>query len=436
MQASRPLATALRERLSLTSIRNLGNDKLALRRQALHEPCGGLGSAAPAGPMVDFQEKDGQAVFRFPATFYDTGSLETCVRRCRAISRYRLATGDEGVTNLHLQFPGSVDEQALCAIFSDLNQFPVYPGSAVKTFRNSRQPLVSCIIVLTANDRFVRRFLIPSILASSQGYDIELIIVYNGAGADLGPFSHLRVLQSEFASVPKAYNRGVAEAKGQYVAIFHDDCILMDAAWIDRARELLTGDTAAVTPEIQRLDWAPLEVAKNVPLVMKKSDYERLGGYDEYYYGGLEDVDFTLRIVTGGRQVRRLDVRFLHFNGMSTVIMWSEAPGMFRRLFALHMLPMEGIRRIKEECLRKTPLEVDLVLADHCVYFLRKFESYLQRMKDFRAASVKDPCLALLERNCGNPVLLNREALIDFYRKDFKVRETKGRREGAGAGAL
>ncbi len=51
--------------------------------------------------------------------------------------------------------------------------------------------------------------------------------------------------------VAKGYNAGVRMAKGEYVAIFHDDCQINDPNWIEKCISMLNQEVWAVTPEIR-----------------------------------------------------------------------------------------------------------------------------------------------------------------------------------------
>ena len=100
---------------------------------------------------------------------------------------------------------------------------------------------ISCIILSNLNDLFVKERLIPSIIENSKSHSIEIIVVDNSPTQN---FEHegVKVIHTEPYHLPKAYNRGVKEASGKYVALFHDDCELLDSEWIDKLTSELNND--------------------------------------------------------------------------------------------------------------------------------------------------------------------------------------------------
>ena len=92
---------------------------------------------------------------------------------------------------------------------------------------------------------------------------------------------------------------------------------------------------------------------KNVPLVIEKSRLIALGGYDETYYIGYEDLDLTYQILATGSRFAKVELDYLHWNGMSTALMFSSQRGIYKRLFALDLLPMDAIARLRDVSFRR-----------------------------------------------------------------------------------
>jgi len=88
-------------------------------------------------------------------------------RLSSASFRYDLDVIDSGRSILTVECPASDWDARVARAFAAINGLPALDAGRARGFRNASRPLVSCIILLTANDLFVRRTLIPSIIASS-----------------------------------------------------------------------------------------------------------------------------------------------------------------------------------------------------------------------------------------------------------------------------
>ena len=198
---------------------------------------------------------------------------------------------------------------------------------------------VSCIILCNLNDEFVKYRTIPSILANSQDYSTEIIVVDNSSNHTFDypeGLNDVKVIKSEPFHIPKGYNNGVKEARGKYIAIFHDDCEVLDKNWINTCTRILNEQVYAVAPQLHHQvtivnekytrphsllkEERYQEFLKECPLVMKKDKFYEVGGYDETYYFGYEDVRFSESINKLGKHIMKVDIDFEHFNGMSTVL--------------------------------------------------------------------------------------------------------------------
>lgn len=221
-----------------------------------------------------------------------------------------------------------------------------YPEPLPARYRAPAAPEISCVIVLHRNVHFVRELLIPSLLHASEGHAVEIIVVSNGAVADLP--DAVTVVETPDHSVSRAYNLGVANARAATLALFHDDCLLDDPAWIAKVEAAWRAGADALSPEIRRLDTAggiaiaPLPVLKNVPLVLRRGVFESVGGYDEELYLGYEDIDFTLRLLDAGYRTARLGLGYRHFGGMSSCLKYLDRPGL-DLLFATLAVPAANI---------------------------------------------------------------------------------------------
>jgi hypothetical protein len=258
--------------------------------------------------------------------------------------------GDAAIRDLSTdwQLELSIDSAAPWSVvrrlFARLNGTSLEPNSAGHARAHVR-PRVSCIIVLFANDIFVRNQLVPSILRCSSGHAIEIVIVYNGLGANLKLFKPFRVVPSSLGLVAAAYNRGVAAARGEYIALFHDDCMLSDTHWIDKCIRHLRFPVVAVAPEIRKTPIG-LDCIKCVPLFMRKKEFVDIGGFDERNIVGFEDLDFTCSLRRYKKTYRAIDLDYVHFDGMSTALLYDPNPQDLKAIFGYLMLPPALLRRL------------------------------------------------------------------------------------------
>ena len=127
---------------------------------------------------------------------------------------------------------------------------------------------VSCIILSTANDLFVKKRLIPSIIKNSKSHSIEIIVVDNSIAQDF-ELDTVKVIKTEPYHIPIGYNKGVSEAVGKYIALFHDDCELLDSEWIDKLIGELDDDIVLVGIE-EHTHPNGTKYLKEVPTVMER----------------------------------------------------------------------------------------------------------------------------------------------------------------------
>jgi len=276
--------------------------------------------------------------------------------------------------------------EALKAFFADLNGFRApYPAQPLGD--GGAAPLMSCVIVVNENVPFVREQLVPSLRANSPRHPIEIVLVYNGSAREDPALGALRSVRSGWSAVAAAYNAGARAARGEYLALFHDDCVMDDPLWMDKCIGALEGGAGAVAGEFRRMDSIagtavpPLSVAKCVPLVMRKQAYFAAGGFDEFHYVGYEDLDFTLALAQRGMKVAAADLRLRHFGGMSSTLKYCAVPGL-AALYAMTALPAGAIRQRFSEFAR-TGLHLDgidylrMALDVQLFYVLKKYRDFL-----------------------------------------------------------
>lgn len=276
-----------------------------------------------------------------------------------------------------LELRGAAARHHAANLFARVNGYPEFPLGLLRNFRNSERPLVSCILLLPFNEVFARNVILPSLIKNSAGQAIEILLVCAGFGIDRRPFQHLPQFESELTSIARGYNLGVRHARGEYVALLHDDCFVDDPLWIPKALEALNGGAVAVTPEFDR--WQRVPVAKAVPLVMRRSHFEEFGGYDEYYFAGVEDMEFTVRLMAAGWDVRSLDIGYRHLRGMGTSLILHENPRQLKLLFGYQLLPAAVISHIHRDMMQRLLSHgwIRMLEGDYHLHFLKKHGAFV-----------------------------------------------------------
>jgi glycosyl transferase family 2 len=395
-----------------------------LTGSAISAVSGPAGPETAHRPVLEFVRSTSGFRYVHPPAMYGADALRSELSACGDAIDWDLDAGDDGRRTLRVEFARTDDLDAdIAKLFATINRYPAYDPAQCRGFRNSRKPLVSCIILLTANDLFARRISIPSIVSSSAAFPIEIIVVYNGVGCDPARFEEFSVTRSSFGWVSRGYNKGVSKARGELVAIFHDDCIMQDPAWIEKSLRLLDSGAEAVSPEIRTLPGSGLEIARNVPLVMYRKAFKKAGGYDERYFAGMEDVDFTYKLLSSGKRIARLEVEFHHFDGMSTTILASPHGDRLRELYGLNVLPKSAVAELKRQFFERMRFEVGLVTASNMALFMKKFERFLASSGKSAAIDHGRALAKMAETYRKHPLVKSRRGLVRLFRAHVSSRE-------------
>jgi|TARA_R110000824_G_scaffold73868_6_gene188072 glycosyltransferase involved in cell wall biosynthesis len=199
---------------------------------------------------------------------------------------------------------------------------------------------ISCIVITNGlNNKFLTKRTLTSILKTTDNirWEVELILVDNSPGQNVKDIlidegyapivsKRINVIHSTPNHLPKAFNRGIKEATKKYIAIFHDDCEILDKDWVKKFTNELNDNVYMVGPEIHR-DIVPYRKVrkkiyfKEVPVVLERDKFLEMGGYDEDYYWGFEDVFFSAKIINKGKQIKHVPIDYIHFDGMSTILL-------------------------------------------------------------------------------------------------------------------
>ena len=199
---------------------------------------------------------------------------------------------------------------------------------------------ISCVVITNGlNNRFLTERTLFSIIKTTDniGWDVELILVDNSPQQNIKDIlkeerylpvltKRIKVIKSLPNHLPKAFNKGVKNSNSKYIALFHDDCEILDNQWVDKLTSGLNEEVYLVGPEVHT-DIKPFKIIKTkeylkeVPVVFEKVKFLELGGYNETYYWGFEDVIFCAKILNKGKYIKHIPLTHLHFNGMSTILL-------------------------------------------------------------------------------------------------------------------
>jgi GT2 family glycosyltransferase len=199
-------------------------------------------------------------------------------------------------------------------------------------------------------------------LAAQDGVDFEVIVVHDGNPgvrellASWRERLPVRALQiPERGAVPKR-NVGWRAASAPFIAFTDDDCepapgwLKAAVAAFDEADpsvDLIQGRVDS-HPEDGHVDGtfkrtievhARYEGYPNANLVYRRSALERVGGYDDAYWGAGEDSDLAHRVIESGGAVRYVDdavvwhaVRAVDFvDHLKSLPRWANAPLTIKR---------------------------------------------------------------------------------------------------------
>lgn len=183
------------------------------------------------------------------------------------------------------------------------------------------------------------RWFLPAIdaIVKNTQASYELILVYNGPRGGLDGFSQdvktwapgARVIASdERYCISRAYNLGMAAARGEYLALFHDDVLVLEGGWLRKVVEKLEAhpeigvlgpygkflhrqpvDCRTWPNGIREADWLPAW-----PCVTKRDGCPRM---DEFYKAGMEDTDWCYSFREQGRFVAAWGFKIWHVGGMA-----------------------------------------------------------------------------------------------------------------------
>lgn len=219
------------------------------------------------------------------------------------------------------------------------------------------------VVILNYNVRYFLEQCIRSVQKAIKNLDAEIIIIDNHSKDDscemvrtLFPH-HTLIENKENVGFSKANNQAVSIAKGEYVCILNPDTAVAEDIFVKAIQYsesienigalgvYLMDGTGAFLPESKRnfptptvsflklagftrkyyatqladMDEGEVEVLVGAFMLLKRSVYNEVGGFDEDYFMYGEDIDLSYRITQAGYRNHYMGTAtILHYKGEST----------------------------------------------------------------------------------------------------------------------
>ncbi|MBJ7882337.1 glycosyltransferase family 2 protein [Gelidibacter salicanalis] len=220
------------------------------------------------------------------------------------------------------------------------------------------------VVIVNYNVRYFLELCLKSVQAAITTLDAEILVVDNHSSDDSCQmvkqlFPEITLIQNEQnLGFSKANNRGVAHAKGEYVCMLNPDTVVAEdtfikcLAYADSVSKLgilgcqLIDGRGQFLPESKRniptpkvsfkkilgfpksyyathlapSDIGKVEVLVGAFMLLKKSVFHQVNGFDEDYFMYGEDIDLSYKVLKAGYQnVYYGEMTILHYKGESTL---------------------------------------------------------------------------------------------------------------------
>lgn len=245
------------------------------------------------------------------------------------------------------------------------------------------------VVILNYNVRYFLEVCLYSVQKALEGLDAEIIVVDNASKDGSAKMIKKKfpeiifVENTENVGFPKGNNQGVALAKGEYVCILNPDtivskdtfvklldfaeskfnlgivgCKLIDGTgkFLPESKRGIPTPWVALTKILGLYQWFPtsktfnqyysmhvkenqthqVDVLVGAFMLMKRSLYQKMGGFDEKCFMYSDDIDLSYRVLQKGYENYYMpSTLVVHFKGESTVkdrnyvLRFQEAMGYF-----------------------------------------------------------------------------------------------------------
>ncbi|RMA58485.1 glycosyltransferase family 2 protein [Ulvibacter antarcticus] len=219
------------------------------------------------------------------------------------------------------------------------------------------------VVILNYNVRYFLEQCIQSVQSAIKNIDAEIIVIDNDSKDDScemmkSKFPQIQLIENrENVGFSKANNQAVKVAKGEYVCILNPDTAVAEDAFLNSLKYAeslekmgalgvyLMDGTGNYLPESKRNIPTPaisllkllgrvksyyanhlgdkekgeVEVLVGAYMLLKRSVYNEVSGFDEDYFMYGEDIDLSYKILNAGYKNHYLgSLNVLHYKGEST----------------------------------------------------------------------------------------------------------------------
>ncbi|MBV1924351.1 MAG: glycosyltransferase family 2 protein [Flavobacteriaceae bacterium] len=219
------------------------------------------------------------------------------------------------------------------------------------------------VVILNYNVRYFLEQCIRSVQKSIITLDAEIIVIDNDSSDDSCQmvkeiFPEILLIENkDNVGFSKANNQAVKEAKGEYVCILNPDTAVSEHTFISALKHAetindlgalgvyLMDGTGAFLPEskrnlptpkasllkllgigrdyyanhISKEERGKVDILVGAFMLLKRSVYNEVNGFDEDYFMYGEDIDFSYKITKAGYSNHYMgDVTVMHYKGEST----------------------------------------------------------------------------------------------------------------------
>jgi GT2 family glycosyltransferase len=378
------------------------------------------------GFVEDFclEKNEDKFSLEFFTGVFDTVVLQSAVKKAgEKYPKSQIDYRDIGMNKSRVTVSGDVDfAEVIACIFSEVNNYPNFYQSGplvVPENLNNEKPVLSCIVALTHNEQYVLKQAIPALFKNTRNVSFEVIIVNNDQCSKKEMFAHLPVRYfdaPDIFAVSRASNLGLRQAKGEYLAIFHDDACVLDDNWAEKCLEEIDSAEFAFLSgkEASKKDNSSYkDLVVTTPLLMfNKKLVQKFGYFDESIYIGHEEEEYGARLLVNNIKAVLAPCAVFHYAGGSSLILDSINPDLAKQLLALNILGKAVTNKIYFHRVEKiSRLAIDI----YSWYWRKKYTlgTNKRKFKRFYANYSPEQIKSIL--NNENPGMLRGNQIFNKY---------------------
>ena len=218
---------------------------------------------------------------------------------------------------------------------------------------DTKSPLVSIVIPVYGEKHYLDALLDSLEVHTPEAH--ELILVDNGTGHDIEPRSNRKILRNEQnEGYAAATNAGVALATADLVLLLNVD-IVANALWLAPLLQAFQDNAVGMAgPKLVypdgRIQCAGIRTwhgsgsaggsnrlddhdsnsdeqgVTGAAMMIRRQTFNALGGLDETFWNGYEDVDLCLRVIEAGHRIAYVaESSMIHHESVSGPERWSKS---------------------------------------------------------------------------------------------------------------